>query len=198
MKAWWQHYRENLTPDICEAIIARALTLPEKPAAVGHGSETRMSEHRRGTVRWIDRHDHAMHLVFSHIVLNALEVNRNAFGLELSNEPRLRFNHGQFTTYQAETNDKFEWHEDNCWTPERPMAYDRKLSCVVQLSDPATYEGGRLELDPPDKGHALPADRFTQQGDMIFFPSHLRHRVTPVTAGTRHSLVVWFEGPPLR
>jgi PKHD-type hydroxylase len=35
-----------------------------------------------------------------------------------------------------------------------------------------------------------------QIGTAVIFPSHLYHRVTPVTAGTRRSLVAWFVGPP--
>ena len=35
----------------------------------------------------------------------------------------------------------------------------------------------------------------TMQGTIIIFPSMLQHRVTPVTNGTRYSLVQWFSGP---
>ena len=33
------------------------------------------------------------------------------------------------------------------------------------------------------------------KGTIIVFPSVLLHTVTPVTKGTRHSLVQWFSGP---
>ena len=36
-----------------------------------------------------------------------------------------------------------------------------------------------------------------KQGDVIFFPSYFPHKVTPVTKGTRYSLVAWFVGNPL-
>lgn len=70
----------------------------------------------------------------------------------------------------------------------------RKLSLALQLSDPADYEGGDLELlieEPP-----LIMER--KKGRAVVFPSYTVHRVTPVTRGERFSLVVWGHGPLLR
>lgn len=77
---------------------------------------------------------------------------------------------------------------------KKAMPFDRKISMVIQLSKPEQYEGGRLELanDP------LPADKFVNQGDIIFFPAFNRHRVLPVTRGIRYSLVTWFVGPKFK
>ena len=36
------------------------------------------------------------------------------------------------------------------------------------------------------------------KGTMIIFDSRIPHRVTPVTKGTRISLVAWMLGPKLR
>ena len=36
------------------------------------------------------------------------------------------------------------------------------------------------------------------KGTVIFFPSFLRHAVTPVTKGERKSLVLWVHGKPFR
>ena len=33
------------------------------------------------------------------------------------------------------------------------------------------------------------------KGTITFFPSHVLHEVTPVTKGTRYSLVSWVQGP---
>jgi PKHD-type hydroxylase len=73
---------------------------------------------------------------------------------------------------------------------------------VVQLSDPDEYEGGALEffgLDGDETDAA--ADRRTkmrQRGTVVTFPAFEYHRVTPLTAGTRRSLVCWVGGPPFR
>ena len=36
------------------------------------------------------------------------------------------------------------------------------------------------------------------KGSIIVFPSHLWHRVRPVTSGTRYSLVTWNLGKPFK
>ena len=70
----------------------------------------------------------------------------------------------------------------------------RKLSLVVQLSDPEDYEGGDLEIYT---GHE-PLVVKKKKGMTAFFPSYQLHGVTPVTKGTRYSLVVWVHGPAFR
>ena len=66
---------------------------------------------------------------------------------------------------------------------------------VVQLTDPSEYEGGNLEL----QWHEPPGfENLRKRGTIIVFPSFLKHRVTPVTRGIRHSMVSWMEGPKWR
>ena len=36
------------------------------------------------------------------------------------------------------------------------------------------------------------------KGTLICFPSHLWHRVKPVTEGTRYSLTTWYLGQPFK
>ena len=36
------------------------------------------------------------------------------------------------------------------------------------------------------------------QGSIIVFPSYVYHQVTPVTRGTRYSLVLWSLGQPFK
>lgn len=68
----------------------------------------------------------------------------------------------------------------------------RKLSFVVQLSDPDDYEGGNLQLLAEDgKSYFAPRKR----GTVIVFDSRTQHRVLRVTKGTRKSLVGWVVGP---
>ena len=68
----------------------------------------------------------------------------------------------------------------------------RKLSFVVQLSDPDDYEGGNLQL-LDENGNSYIAPR--QRGAVILFDSCTSHRVLKVTKGTRKSLVGWTVGP---
>jgi PKHD-type hydroxylase len=77
------------------------------------------------------------------------------------------------------------WHSD--------AGYDRQaerlLSVSVELSEPGDYEGGYLEI----AGQAM-GGRTLPRGGARFFFSRALHRVTPVTRGTRYSLVNWTGG----
>jgi len=83
----------------------------------------------------------------------------------------------------------FGWHTDL----EAGPTSTRKISISLQLSDPADYRGGDLELCPHGE-----AERFRGLGNVLAFPAYMPHRVTPVTSGTRHALVAWIHGPRFR
>ena len=75
----------------------------------------------------------------------------------------------------------------------------RKISMTLNLTDPDTYEGGNLKFDlgPHAKGDRIKiCDDSRLQGSLIIFPSFTYHCVTPVTSGTRYSLVLWCLGKP--
>jgi predicted 2-oxoglutarate/Fe(II)-dependent dioxygenase YbiX len=80
----------------------------------------------------------------------------------------------------------------------------RKISVTINLSDPLDYDGGDLWLTKhPQDSRISELETFTNpsfrdKGAVVVFPSWIRHRVTPVTRGTRYSAVAWFNGPPLR
>jgi len=94
----------------------------------------------------------------------------------------------QFTQYQS-PGGNYDWHTDY-----GPGMVTRKLSITVQLTDPKDYEGGELELNPT--GEVVTLERV--RGRAYVFPSYTLHRVKPMVTGTRHSLVVWVNGPPYR
>lgn len=74
----------------------------------------------------------------------------------------------------------------------------RKISMTVNLTDETAYEGGDLMLDLGDhtaRGKYKVEDA-RDQGTIIIFPSFLHHCVSPVTTGTRYSLVMWSLGDP--
>ena len=76
--------------------------------------------------------------------------------------------------------DYYKWHRDGSGTGYR------KYSFISVLSPRDQYEGGELELD----GITLPDYAFDPLSIIVFNPS-IKHRVKPVTAGIRHSLVSW-------
>ncbi len=93
----------------------------------------------------------------------------------------------------------YTWHQDGL---DGEVA-GRKLSMVVQLTDPTTYEGAELELlevveDYGDEQAAAWRTATRRQGAVVAFPAFEYHRVTPLVRGERRSLVCWVGGPPFR
>lgn len=70
-----------------------------------------------------------------------------------------------------------------------PDGEKRLLSCSVQLSAGADYEGGDLRL-----GQFLDVVASRDAGTAVAFPACVPHEVAEVTAGTRWSLVGWAYG----
>ena len=101
----------------------------------------------------------------------------------------------QFAVYSSGTSDFYDWHVDSLGTGE---VQDRKVTMVVQLSDPEDYEGGELEFKFFNEGATEDKQLLKQRGTVITFPSFVPHRVTKVTKGIRKSLVFWMEGPAFR
>jgi len=100
--------------------------------------------------------------------------------------------HIQLTNYDSSDQGMYGWHVDMGSGTQSPC---RKLSLVLQLSDPVEYEGGILELKPTRKD---PIKMRKQKGLVIVFPSWTLHQVTPVTQGNRQSLVAWITGPAFK
>lgn len=135
------------------------------------------------------------------------KANRQNFLYDITN---IDGDNMQFTQYNE--GEFYGWHNDagiSChYKPVSPSnnTFDtqvqdylnvnielvRKLSFVLQLSDPDDYEGGNLQLLSEDgKSYFAPRKR----GTMIIFDSRTQHRVLKVTKGTRKSLVGWVVGP---
>ena len=112
----------------------------------------------------------------------------------------------QFTKYK--TKQFYDWHRDTGPTPyDTPDNLNthnkiRKLSGVIQLTNPLDYKGGNFEIQSrlyKDSKIVTETEQFFKpRGSIIVFPSHLWHRVKPVTEGTRYSLVIWALGQPFK
>tara|TARA_B100000282_G_C31593451_1_gene426744 strand:+ start:72 stop:626 length:555 start_codon:yes stop_codon:yes gene_type:complete len=70
------------------------------------------------------------------------------------------------------------------------VAYTRKLSMSIQLSDEKSYDGGDLILYYDEQKYPTPKSK----GTIIVFDSRITHEVTPVIRGERYSLVKWIHG----
>ena len=76
----------------------------------------------------------------------------------------------------------------------------RKLSLTLQLSDPSEYEGGDFYFKylTSEGVKEEKVDDAKELGTIIIFPSFVYHQVTPITKGTRKSLVNWSLGFPFK
>jgi PKHD-type hydroxylase len=100
----------------------------------------------------------------------------------------------QVGEYVSEEKGYYDWHMDMLRATEGPGI--RKLTAVLQLTDPDEYEGGDLEIRLPFTEEVVTVPK--GQGNIVVFPSFLYHRVTPVTHGSRSTAVAWFVGPAFR
>lgn len=182
----WAYWDGAFEKADCEKIIEYGLTQNLKPGTIdGHLANLNLA-YRESNISWIMPQEmpEVFHK-FEHIVRN---LNEQCFGFDLSG-----FGEGlQFTEYKS-PNGNYNWHADMV-----PQGVIRKLSISLQLSDPADYEGGELQLshrqDSPE--HTISLGK--KQGMVFVFPSWEVHRVTPVTKGTRYSLVGWVTGPSFK
>lgn len=119
--------------------------------------------------------------LFERLKMAISDANCNTYGFDLLGfgEP--------INLIQYKEGDHYDWHMDS-----GNLAFSlRKLSVVIQLSDPLDYEGGELEFFKF-------GDAKKERGMMFLFPSYMMHRVRAVTKGTRRSLVAWVNGIPFR
>ena len=193
MNQWWQYWPRYFNAEECDKIIELALKHKPMEGKIGHATGVVNSNHnvRRSTVRWLPRYDPNFFQLFGTIDLLFNKANRNAFGFDLS-----MFHEIQFTEYDSSDKGTYSWHHDTVWTSSKLER--RKLSMVIQLTEPEEYDGGRFEISTEDCKEPPDPQAILQRGSVIVFPSFLKHRVTPVTRGRRYSLVTWMEGPYFR
>jgi PKHD-type hydroxylase len=192
MKGEWCYRTNQLTSKDCEYIIDSCLKRSLKQAQVG--LEGTISDERKSRICLIHKDDPEFSGLLTTIMNAALEVNDEWFGFHLSRLTCL-----QFTEYDATYGGEFKPHQDVFWMNNDPK-YHRKLSIVIQLSDPSTYSGGNFEfsrLSGPYPTEHMKKE-IKQQGTVLFFPSFIEHGVTPVTEGKRYSLCCWIDGPKWR
>ena len=103
----------------------------------------------------------------------------------------------QYTVYGK--GQYYDWHMDT--GSDKSSANKRKLSFTMLLDDADTFEGGDFQIEwgsPNDGDNRIHTLKLEKAGDMVVFPSHVYHRVTEVTKGTRRSLVGWIHGPTFK
>lgn len=142
-------------------------------------------DHRRSFNSWISSNEHTS-WIFERLSNLIYQNNERFFNFDLTMIENL-----QFTYYNSEENGCYKGHVDPInWR----IPHNRKMSIVVQLSDPSEYEGGELKLYTSHNPTVINREK----GLVVTFPSYTLHEVTPVTKGERYSLVAWVHGPAFK
>ena len=181
----WAYSENVFTPDECKKIINYANSQNKIDAGVlNNKNENILLENiRKNKIVWLDVNDNTS-WIFDRISGVTYALNEKFFGFDLWGFAE----NLQFTEYKA---------PDQHYTAHIDKTFNdivRKLSISVQLSDPSDYEGGDFSIINSSQEDIMKKE----QGTLIAFPSYSLHKVSPVTKGTRYSLVAWTTGPKFK
>ena len=179
--AWWEGAFTNEELDWLQQKARQATQV----AQVGGGTTGSVNpEIRRSELNWLYK-DCECAWVFERLAHVASKLNADYFGFELTGfgEPI------QLTNYLEARQGNYTWHQDF-----GAEGSSRKLSMVLQLSDPNEYEGGELQILTKKEPTSIQKKR----GLITVFPAWTLHQVTPVVKGTRQTLVTWISGPAFK
>jgi len=179
--AWWESAFTDQELDWLQQKAREAV----EQAKIGGGSGGEVNDGvRRSELNWLHK-DSECAWVFEGLANVASMLNADYFGFELTGfgEPI------QLTNYHEARQGTYVWHQDF-----GSSGISRKLSMVLQLSDPSEYEGGELQLLTRKEPTSIQKKR----GLITVFPAWTLHQVTPVTKGTRQTLVAWISGPAFK
>ena len=199
---YYWYFTAAIPPKICDDIIKFSLSKQEQMARTGGFGDRELSKEeikdlkrkRNSDLVWLNET-----WIYRELHPYIHKANKNAgWNFEWN-----RSENCQFTKYKL--NQYYDWHCDS-WNKPYKDGKIRKLSMTCQLTDGSEYEGGELEFDfrnyephmRDESKHRIQCKEILPKGSIIVFPSFVWHRVKPVTAGTRYSLVVWHLGKPFR
>ena len=165
--------------------VCDGLTLEDGEIGSGLEGEA-LKEYRSSQIGWVPVTVETA-WIYEAVAAVAIDMNHANFGFDLSG-----FQPIQYTVYSHKPGDAphYDFHTD---VMAQGKHSQRKLSLVMQLSDPLDYEGGELIVWNSERFH-VPKEKSL----MVGFPSYSLHKVTPVTRGVRKSLVAWAVGPQFR
>lgn len=159
----------------------------ENATTVSSGGELENpdKEIRSSKVAWISNNEES-NFIYERLAFVARQLNAKFYNFDLYGF----LEDMQYTVYEESYEGHYNWHID--MSDAAPAA--RKLSLVVQLSDPSEYEGGELQVMNSSTVKSVEK----KKGLVAAFPSWVLHKVSPVTKGTRHTLVIWVCGPSFK
>jgi predicted 2-oxoglutarate/Fe(II)-dependent dioxygenase YbiX len=188
--------RDFLDRDLCARLRAEAHAAGANPATVRKlGAEYVVNEEIRRTQ--LARVSAASEQLVEHRLITLKGTLERHFNVKTAG-----IRPPQFLVYHE--GDFFRAHADSSTDADAPsVATGRRVSIVVFLNgegggaDADSYRGGALTFyglmnDVRADHHGFPLSGET--GLLVAFPSRYVHSVTPVTLGTRFTIVSWLEG----
>ena len=171
------------SPEECKTIVDLCLSKTQITASIENPENNENSHYRNSNIHWLTDRQPEDIWIYQKCTGAVNLMNKTYFNYDLVSMEDL-----QFTIY--EEGQFYKRHIDNLFKSN----VFRKLSFTVQLTDPSEYDGGDILTYTEETPVALNKDL----GVMSLFPSNLLHEVTPITRGTRYSLVGWCSGPKFR
>jgi|TARA_B110000908_G_C10054731_1_gene357854 PKHD-type hydroxylase len=172
-------FKRGFSREQLKKLFTELESIPFEEASTFGDADARI---RKSKVKWLPQ-DHRFEWLYDLINELAIEANNTNWKFDI----HTMLEQIQYTEYYAEAGGHYTWHQDI----GPGHASKRKISVTIQLSDDNEYEGGDLEIwRGGDSIQAAPRGA----GVSVLFPSYMMHRVTPVTRGTRKSLVLWIGG----
>ena len=179
---WWEG---GFTEQELNWLQEQAIKADERARVGGGADEETLKRIRRSHVSWLINNQETA-WVFEKLGHIASSLNAQYYRFDLTG-----FGENlQLTNYDQSEQGMYGWHVDY----GGKVGPSRKLSLVLQLTDPSQYEGGNLQVLTGGQ----PVNVRKQRGLVAAFPSYVLHQVTPVTSGNRQSLVAWVSGPAFR
>jgi len=194
----YYYFKSALSNILCDKIVKEGMSNNKKIAGIGsidprtkHEVEE-VKTIRDSNISWIS--DVWLKILLEPYIQKANHMAGWNFDLVDSEDCQFTiYNQGQYYSWHTDSDVKI--YENKHW-----YGLMRKLSVTVSLSDPEDYEGGLLEFDLRNIGQIntseiIKCKEILPRGSIVVFPSYTWHRVSPVTKGTRLSLVQWNLGP---
>ena len=179
--AWWE---DAFTEQELDLLQQKAIEATQEAQVGGNVGLQTNDQVRRSELNWLNK-DSGSAWVFERLAHVAASLNADYFGFELTGFGEAL----QLTNYHEARQGTYTWHQDFGFS-----GASRKLSMVLQLSDPGDYEGGELQILTRKE----PTSMQKKRGLITVFPAWTLHQVTPVIKGTRQTLVAWISGPAFK
>jgi PKHD-type hydroxylase len=143
------------------------------------GREKRNDEIRNSDIFWIEPRNDLL-WIWEKLKNCIQDANSHIWRMDLEN-----FHENlQLTRYTKSGH--YDWHVDN----GNEKSSFRKLSCVLNLTNPYEYDGGGTSIKTGNKSTFLPKE----QGSINIFPSYVLHKANKIKMGQRITLVIWVGG----